>query len=524
MKTTPFPPFPPFPPFTPSSRRRATAAAFAGALAVAILSGCAALPAPPKTDAAAPAVQACRGWLQQLDEQVARFGVRDAQSAPLARFGHLRTERFEAALRERAAADEAAFQAWLQRLARLGATGQTLELQRLPEAGLAALGLTRAQAQAHAAHCRAVLLAADAQPGPHRATLLAQARVPDAYAVPARVLGLYALTRWPFSAGVQRWQRQTQARFEAVAAGQPAAGPLLRYGPMDPAEAQPGPDPAAALAAAPRDALGVPQPAPALLQRLLLQHAPVLELAQAGAYDEPGRALPLPGGGWTLDTSQPTLYTRVAHTLVQGQPALQLVYLAWFSERPPRGAIDLLAGRWDGLVWRVTLGADGRPLLYDSIHACGCYHLFFPTAALRPRPPPGAGIEWVFAPAPAPVLQPGQRVVLRLDSASHYLVGVRADEPRAHTGYQLREEDDLRAMPLLPPASATTSATAPWHSLYGPDGLLAGSERAERWFFWPMGVRSAGTQRQWGHHATAFVGRRHFDDADLIDRRFEPVP
>jgi len=26
--------------------------------------------------------------------------------------------------------------------------------------------------------------------------------------------------------------------------------------------------------------------------------------------------------------------------------------------------------------------------------------------------------------------------------------------------------------------------------------------------------------RQWGRHATAFVGRRHFDDADLIERRF----
>jgi hypothetical protein len=27
--------------------------------------------------------------------------------------------------------------------------------------------------------------------------------------------------------------------------------------------------------------------------------------------------------------------------------------------------------------------------------------------------------------------------------------------------------------------------------------------------------------RQWGTHATAFIGRRHFDDADLIERRFE---
>jgi hypothetical protein len=26
--------------------------------------------------------------------------------------------------------------------------------------------------------------------------------------------------------------------------------------------------------------------------------------------------------------------------------------------------------------------------------------------------------------------------------------------------------------------------------------------------------------RQWGHHATAFVGLRHFDDPDLLERRF----
>jgi hypothetical protein len=36
-----------------------------------------------------------------------------------------------------------------------------------------------------------------------------------------------------------------------------------------------------------------------------------------------------------------------------------------------------------------------------------------------------------------------------------------------------------------------------------------------------MGIRSAGAMRQWGRQATAFVGRRHFDDADLIERRFE---
>ena len=49
---------------------------------------------------------------------------------------------------------------------------------------------------------------------------------------------------------------------------------------------------------------------------------------------------------------------------------------------------------------------------------------------------------------------------------------------------------------------------------------MAGSERPERHLFWPMGIASAGAMRQWGRHATAFVGRRHFDDARLIEKRF----
>jgi hypothetical protein len=35
-----------------------------------------------------------------------------------------------------------------------------------------------------------------------------------------------------------------------------------------------------------------------------------------------------------------------------------------------------------------------------------------------------------------------------------------------------------------------------------------------------MGVRDAGAMRQYGRHATAFVGRRHFDEARLMERYF----
>ena len=60
-------------------------------------------------------------------------------------------------------------------------------------------------------------------------------------------------------------------------------------------------------------------------------------------------------------------------------------------------------------------------------------------------------------------------------------------------------------------------------SLFGPDGLVDESARAERFVLWPLGIPSAGAMREAGHHAIAFVGKRHFDDPDLIDRYFERV-
>ena len=49
---------------------------------------------------------------------------------------------------------------------------------------------------------------------------------------------------------------------------------------------------------------------------------------------------------------------------------------------------EMLAGRIDGLVWRVTLSPDGVPWVYDSMHPCGCYHQFFPRTWIQARPAP----------------------------------------------------------------------------------------------------------------------------------------
>lgn len=192
--------------------------------------------------------------------------------------------------------------------------------------------------------------------------------------------------------------------------------------------------------------------------------------------------------------------------------------MIWFSERPKEGKLDMLGGALDGLIWRVTLAPDGKPLLYDSIHPCGCYHLFFPTEKLRAKARHPSLQEHAYVPQAAPSLGPGERPTIWVESASHYVVRITITTPeaaRSRLPYELADYDQLRSLPR-------TDGTR--RSLFRPDGLVEGTERGERLLFWPMGIASAGTMRQWGHHATAFVGMRHFDDPDLIDQAFEIVP
>ena len=110
-------------------------------------------------------------------------------------------------------------------------------------------------------------------------------------------------------------------------------------------------------------------------------------------------------------------------------------------------------------------------------------------------------------------MQDNEQLRLRIATRSHYLidVGVQAAAGIVSNVYDVRAENDLRSLPL---------PDGGFRSIYGADSLVKGTERVERFLFWPMGIPSAGAMRQWGNHATAFLGRRHFDDADLIERRF----
>jgi hypothetical protein len=494
------------------------------ALVAAALAGCAALqPVPPFFEnhlvSESASVRECARWYRALDEAIDAAGVRDAQYPRLAGFPYLRIERPLAALRERAAASEPALRAFAERLLDLDLDARQHEIANLPGATFGLLAEVTQPSQARALQrtreCGRLLRDQDLSRPQARAAMLAAAQVPDDYSAASRALGLYPVTRLFFMDGVRRWEAEAQAGF----ARSPAASSdtvTVRFAPPRPASAPATRAVVAGLLGrAELDPLGHPALSERELARVAPLYAPSFEVAISGDYDRfgalrwwrPGAAVP------EVDTTAPTVYVQQTVTRYQDRLLLQLVYTIWFPERPPGEAPDLLAGRLDGLVWRVTLAPDGEPLIYDSIHPCGCYHQFFPTPRARPRPAPGALEEWAFVPQALPRVEEQERPLVRLAPRTHYIEGVSlvrgADSV---VRYAMQDYDVLRSL-ALPQGGR--------RSVFGPDGLIAGSERAERFLFWPMGIASAGAMRQWGRHATAFVGRRHFDDADLFEKRFE---
>lgn len=478
---------------------RATAIA---ALLLGGLSACSTTPppAPPPT----PAAQWCREALSELDQMIDVLGLRYAENRRIEGFPYLRVDRPLQGMRTRLHS-RAAFDRWVAELARQDRLARDAELNqlalRVPQLPAAGELIARADL------CRQVLIEQELAQPALQARLLAASEVPDDYSTAARVLGLYPVTELGLKLGIDAWHRQTLARF---AAPLPAGGGLLY---LPPAAMEPAPTALFAqwIAEATDNALGIPQLSAAQWARMALHHAPVLWIDARSRDDRIGTLYWHPDApGIGVDTGRPAVYYRTGFTAFGRSILPQITYLAWFPARPAEGPLDPYAGRLDGLIWRVTIGPDGQVLAYDSIHPCGCFYMFFlpRPLALRPADP---GTEPVLLPQRE---VPQSPVALRVASGDHMLTRVlpAGAAPAAAAAdrtvvYSLRDWQDLNLMP---------DGKGGITDLYDEAGLVPGTERAERFYLWPSGVVSPGQMRAWGRHAIAFVGRRHFDDPDLL--------
>jgi len=487
-------------------RRAARMAAMALA-ALALLAGCAGTP-PQRAQpiagwraSADPALAACADLFARLDDAVDAAEVRDGMAPRIAGHPHLRTDRFLAAEARRADHDSAALLGAMRALDR---EARRFEIANLPDAVVDRLagrdGLPLPDA---VEACGARLL-------DHTAPeVLADARVPDDYDTWKRVAGVYVIARMPFAAGVRGYQRETVRTFGTPIDALPVSRALVRHAPPAVTGQPPDPEQLAPFRSPPSP----------VLDAWFARHAPVFEVDTVSDADLPGAPVWTAEGRIEAEVSQPAVFTRLAHTRFAGRVLPQLVYSVWFPARPKQGALDLLGGHLDGITWRVTLGPDGEPWLYDTIHNCGCYHQFFPTPAVRSKPQEGGLDEGAFVPQTLPAVPADARIVLRIAANTHYLQRVSIEAGAgagagAASPMMLVPDDSLRSLP---------DPQGGRRSLFRADGIVPGTERGERWVFWPMGVREPGAMRQWGRHATAFVGRRHFDEAGLLDRYFEAV-
>jgi hypothetical protein len=473
------------------------------------LTGCTAHLAPPASvvDSAPLSVVSCRTLYSDVDAWVKGAAVGDAQSARISDYPYLRIDRFLAADEVKPGAGSEDFDAWLARLRNLDSQARTFELRNLPDDPG---GKRRESLGARLDACAEVLMVSDLESPAARAQLLEISRVADDYSVAKRVIGLYPFTSLPFKAGVRNLHEGIQAEFSRSLESLSVKGRLIRYRPAPeypPVSAQ-------ALAVLLEHAHGKPQGIPDLSavdrQRLFETFAPVFEIDIVSDDDRIGMPVWTDDGMPSVDIGEPVVFRRISYTRFEGRTLLQLNYSVWFPSRPPDGDFDLLSGRLDAITFRVTLGRDGRPLLYDSMHDCGCYHLFVPTRRLQTKPPPHGHEEPPLI--PQRLDQGAGGLVVRIAHGTHYLQRVYFDvSVNTDHVYVMHDADVLRSLP-------TTQGRR--RSLFQPDGLVPGTERGERWLFWPMGIAQPGAMRQWGHHATLFVGKRHFDEPHLVERYF----
>ena len=308
------------------------------------------------------------------------------------------------------------------------------------------------------------------------------------YSKLARMAGLYPLAAIPFRLGVVKEQRQLAEEW-----GQISGKQWFRYQPE--------------LA---RNNQGASEN-----WRLIERHAPTWLIDNSTPANLPGTPY-WQGKQLKVNTRRATTYAFVSEARWKQQPITQLNYVIWFTERPRLKRFDWVAGQHDAVVFRVNLTQRGEVIAYDSIHLCGCwYRLFLPEG----RPYKKLNRYWREPVLMQRIRLPARsdpRMAIYLQANTHQIQFVQpitevvedAQKVTSITSYQLQPFSQLLKLP-------TASGVRP---VFNWNGYISGSERPERWLFWPMGVKNPGALRRFGNHAISFVGRRYFDDPHLLEK------
>lgn len=491
---------------------------FVGAL---LHSGCAVWPQPTRSvhvGASSP-VGRCADFFAALDDQTAASNAVDAGFTRVKHYPYLRTNRLMGSFRNEVGNDDA-FSAWIDQLQALDQSARRAEIANLSNMNMAGINMANGIIAATkpvddkdelyrtVIACGDLLKAVDFSSSDNRDKLRQEVSAKDDYLILRRWLGLYPITNLFVSQGVKRWHAKAR---EGFSLDPQASWQTVRYAPGV------KPDVSAAyriVRSARRNKLGIPVYETEDQKTLLHLYAPVWVVQTHTDDDRIGAPAWKGGGRIHVDIGKPFCYTRFSFTRFANKILTQLNYIIWFPSRPKDGTLDIYGGLLDGINYRVTLDTSGQPIAYETIHNCGCYYKAYPTSRLR------AHEKVAYAEPPlilkAPEINPAQEsMAVGIEAGTHYvrqLYPLSRDVQSATKIYDLADYTELQRL---------TYVDGSQKSMFDRYGIVPGTQRLERFVLWPTGVLSPGAMRQWGRHAVAFVGRRHFDDPFYLDKMFK---
>lgn len=451
----------------------------------------------------------CAGLFAQADNIVRNANATDAQTSRLPGFPYLRSSRFLASFLYELDEPQKLL-VWMNEMRGLDKQARAYELKN---ASVELSGfMDEPDLMAELDSCAESMMQEDIEDPEQLASIKRAAKVADSYITANRIAGVYPISSWFVKRGINRLQKNIKRTFSSAVKPSIASGALETYAPKEvPAIGEE--EISQLLMAGTANTLAMPSFNKQDKETLFSYFAPVWELDQVSEDDHIGSPYWLANQKLGINISDSVVYQYLSYTRLDGQVLPQFNYIIWFPARPAASGVDILAGHLDGITWRVTVSTDGNILMYDSMHNCGCYHMFFPISETGvSRLTQSSGEESILVPQQVAMLQTGQRVHLRIASGSHYIEAVTNKPVNSrHNTYRFADYNELRSLARIDGKHL---------SMFGINGIVPGTSRKERWLLWPMGVEDAGAMRQWGHHATAFIGRRHFDDADLLERYF----
>jgi hypothetical protein len=474
-------------------------------LVLLLVAGCSSLPtARIPWEAERPAE--CQALFERLDASVIEKGLRNAADAPVTGFPYLRANRFVASLAG-GLSEPAAKTDWVQWLRELDLAARDKEIANLPDDSVRTLAASRDALAGRVSACSQTLYDADRVRPDFYEVLGPRVAVPDEYSDALRLAGLFPLVTIPEYKITERVRERFRAWYEMPYEKLPVEGMLRVYTPPQGT----GRDAGEVIAASRRNPLGIPRPSAVEARELAVRYAPIIIQDEAAPYDRVGR-IAWNGDELTVDGGKPAVYYYLSLARVKGEPVLQVNYSFWYPARGGDRAPAIEHGRLDGLTLRLSFEPGGRLFMIDLMNNCGCYHVFIPAKDRVVRTIRRYYESDPFAPQGLPLMAAGQSPAVRILSGWHQVQRLLALAPPPEgIPYELLPYETLESL---------ARGEGPRSSLFDAEGIAKGSERVERFIFFPTGIPSIGSMRQRGHHAITLSEKTCFDEPELFEHYF----